>query len=119
MEAQPSIENMPERLGFSETEELRLLHEQLVTAFAGGDENVGALVEQYQLLAQAAVDPHDEHSSAKALIGLMVQMGLIRREAGRREGSLDDFYDARDMAHDMEFYEIYEALQAAIDAMLA
>lgn len=115
LEIPVTIEALPEALGFIETEELGQLRRELVEAMAAGAENVTDLATRYHLLAEEVVNQREGGDFAKAQIGLIVQMGVIRRDGGRNDAYLYDLNDAHTYAFNMGFDDIVPTIEAAID----
>jgi len=91
------IERLPEALGFVETPELSQLRNEVVRAMTADDEKQTELLARYELLGHAVVDRYsDRESYAKAQIGLIIQIGLIRRAGGTDYHK--DLEDASDYA---------------------
>ena len=93
VEEQASIDRLPEMLGYVETVELGRLRGTIVEGLKGGVEVTEQLT-RYHILAEEVVDQCDGRDRASAQIGLIVQMGLIRRDGGLAEASYEDFKDA-------------------------
>jgi hypothetical protein len=115
MEAKPAIDVLPGALGFVEAEELAQLRGQLVEAMAA-DSDVKELATRYHLLAEAVVNQREGDNFAKAQIGLIVQMGLMRRDGGRNDDYLEDLQDAVTYADNMGFDDIVKVLHEAISS---
>ncbi len=113
MEARPAIDALPETLGFVETEELGQLRGQLVEAMSAGAD-VKELATRYHLLAEEVVNQREGDDFAKAQIGLIVQMGLIRRDGGRSENYAEDLQDALTYADNMGFADVMPVLEEAL-----
>ncbi|HEU5121878.1 MAG TPA: hypothetical protein VFT59_03450 [Candidatus Saccharimonadales bacterium] len=114
--AETSIEQLPERLGFIESEELVSLRREILKVMATDREAaVKKLIGQYLLIGQRIVEEHQGDEFAKAQIGLSIKVSLIRREAERIGDYLLDLEDALVYASCMGFDDIITAIRGAMD----
>jgi hypothetical protein len=90
MTEQPSIDQLPEMLGFVETTEMSQLRENIAKALKC-QEDATELLTRYHLLGEAVADSMDH---ARARIGLIVQMGLICRDGGLVDDARQNLKDA-------------------------
>jgi hypothetical protein len=108
------IENLPVTLGFVETPELRQLRDEVVQAITAGDEKRAELLARYESLAQDVVNQHsDTEHYIKAQIGLIIQIGLIRR-AGEANYQ-NDLEDAAEYAWNARLDDLAAFLDEAIE----
>lgn len=99
VEAEPTIEQLPALLGFEETSELRELKALWVEGMIAGSD-VYAINDSYHVLAEEVVNRQIGTELEKsAQIGKLIQIALIRRDAGRLEDFIADLNDAADYAH--------------------
>ncbi len=113
----PAIDALPEALGFAETEELGRLREQLIKAMLAGAD-VKELAARYHLLAEELVNQREGEDFAKAQIGLIIQMGLMRRDGGRSDDFAEDLHDALTYAKNMGLADIVSVLEEAVSPEL-
>ncbi|MEX0748958.1 MAG: hypothetical protein WD467_02325 [Candidatus Saccharimonadales bacterium] len=92
MEEPASIEELPHNLGFIETAELRQRKAEWLAARDTEYYRQAAIT--YHELAQDLVDQQSGEARMKAQIGLIIEMGLIRRSMGKMEAYLEDVEDA-------------------------
>ncbi len=116
VEPKEPVEALPETLGFVETPELVELRGQLVEAIASGRGETKELATRYHLLAEEVVNQREGADYAKAQIGLIVQMGLIRRDGGRVDHYAEDLEDALTYAWNERLDDTVATLEAAIEA---
>lgn len=114
VEAQKSIDALPETLGFVETPELSQLRGQLAEVIAFGSEEVRELAIRYHSLAEEVVNQREGEDYRKAQIGLIVHMGLIRRDGGRTDHYVEDLEDALTYAWNERLEDTVATLEAAI-----
>ena len=86
MEPRSSIDLLPEMMGYVETRELSELRNSIVEALRRGEE-ARDLQTHYHMLAEAVVDELPGLARAGAQIGLIVQMGIMRRDGGSGRSS--------------------------------
>ncbi len=110
----PQVDTLPETLGFVETEELGQLRGELVEAIAADSEEVKELATRYHLLGEEVVNQQEDEDYAKAQIGLIVQMGLIRRDGGKVDQYKEDLQDALTYAWNERLDDTVAVLEAAI-----
>ena len=119
-EAEPTLDRLPEALGFRETEELRAIRRQLTGADPLEPETAKELRARYQSLAQEVVAQEADETTVRIDIGLTVQMALIERDSGaNREQVLDTLYDAAEYASQMGLDDLVASIQAARAAIKA
>jgi len=111
------INRLAETLGFIETDELRQIRPQLVAAMLAQDkETVIQLATQYHTLGEEVVNQQQNEEFARAQIGLMVALALVRRDGGRRADYVEDLEDALTcavaMSLDSEQFSIMKAIAA-------
>jgi hypothetical protein len=92
----PAVEALPALLGFAETEELRLLHEQIINVYSRDRETAQEFMTQYQYTARSHVDDAEDPYATQ--LGLLLQVAVIKRETGRMWAYLEDIEDALSMA---------------------
>lgn len=110
-----AIEELPERLGFVETEEMEQLRARLVEAMADEDrEKVRELATQFYALGEEEVNAKQGQDFARAQLGLAIAMCVIRRDAGRLNAYLEDLEEALDNADRMGYQDIVSALETAV-----
>lgn len=101
------IDTLPERLGFSETEELAQLRTKLVEAIATGDqEEISKLSLHYHLLGEEVVNRLEGDAFPKGQLGLNLAMALIRRDGGRLDAYIEDLRDALDQCYGLGYQDI-------------
>lgn len=115
-EVKLAIDTLPEALGYVETEELGLLRRHLIEAMAS-DTGVRDLATQYHLLAEEVVNQHRGGEFAKAQVGLILRMGLIRRDSGRTDDFIEDLHDALTYADNLGLTDIVLLLEETLDSL--
>lgn len=80
-----ALEELPEVLGYHETEDLARMADELVEAMLAGAETV-ELATRYFDRARAMIDQTDDEH---ARLGLEIRMALLRRTGGRAEAYLE------------------------------
>ncbi len=108
-----TIDTLLEVLGFVETEELSRLREELIEAMRAGSD-IKELITRYHLLAEEIIGQQEGDDFAKAQIGLIVQMGLIRRDGGQSDDFAEDLRDALTYATNMGLTDIVSVLEEAL-----
>lgn len=107
------IDDLPERLGFLETPELRLLREATIDAFVvGEEEQTKELRDHYQRVGEEVVDQLQGEEYTKAQIGLMVSLANLRRDSGKIDAYNDDLDDALTYASNMGYDDVVLTLEA-------
>lgn len=109
------IDDLPGVLGFTETPELSEVRGQLVEALASEVERVGVLAAHYHLVAEGIVEQHQGAEYIKAQIALIIQIGLIKRDAGKIDGYLEDLKDALDYAWNERLEDVVAILEKEIE----
>ena len=110
-----SIELLPGQLGFVETEELSQMRERLVKAYAfGNEEEISELARDYHLAAENIINNLAGENFPKGQIGLIITMGLMRRDGGRIDAYNEDLQDALDYSRNMGYRDVVLVLTAAI-----
>jgi len=108
------IDALPEKLGFIETTDLAELRGVLVEAIDSGSNRATRLMTVYQELGGEVVDELPNAERPRAQIGLIVQMGLIRRDGGRADQYMQDLEDAIDYAWQVGLDAEVAVLEAAL-----
>jgi hypothetical protein len=109
-----SIDQLPERLGFIETEEMCELHAGYVAARLSGEADIACeMVAEYHLLGQRVVEQYKGDALTRAQIGLTIGLALLRREVSVIDSYIDDLNDAIDYASNMNYSDIVESLETA------
>ncbi len=92
-----SMAYLAERLGFVEADEMTEVRSALTEAMASDSEYVRELAEDYQVRAEAVVDvAADSNTRNSKRIAANIAMALIRLDAGRVTGGIEDLYDVLD-----------------------
>jgi hypothetical protein len=113
--AREVIDQLSERLGFIETEELSRLRSELIAAMTHDSvEEVRDLVGRYLLLGEQLVSEYQDDDFARAQIGRSIRMALIRRDAGRVDDYLADLEEALEHANSLNYDDIVASLEEAI-----
>lgn len=113
------VDDLPNRLGFLETEELSHIRAQLVEATTSNNEEVvRELATECHQLAAEVVSRLQGDEYPKAQVGLMVAMALIWRDSGRNDDYLNDLQDALDCATNMGYNDIADTVRKALNAQL-
>ena len=107
------IGDLPEVLGYQETEEIAQLRGQLVEAMLHGADTKD-LANQYQLLAEVVVNQRRGNDFIRAQIGLTVQMALIRHDGGRIEACVEDLENALEYAENLGLHDVVALLDRVI-----
>lgn len=108
------IDDLPTRLGFSETPELKQLKEELLEAYASDNaENTRSILTRYHILGEEMVNEKQGPDYMKAQVGLIVAIGLLKRDMGRHDDYIDALEDALVHASNMDLEEIALAIRAA------
>jgi hypothetical protein len=94
MEPGRAIDSLPEVLGYVETEELATLRQQVIDLMVAGADAKESLARYRSLAGQVVDQLSDDGDWARAVIGVHVQVALIRRDGGRPEAYWDDLDDA-------------------------
>jgi hypothetical protein len=97
MEPRSSIDRLPEMMGFVETRELSELRNSVVEALGRGEE-ARDLQAHYHLLAEAVIYELGNDARPRARIGLIVQMGIMRRDGGSQTEYREELEDALSQA---------------------
>jgi hypothetical protein len=106
-----TIDELPNRLGFSETEELRRM--RLRTIVMANEEAFRELLTKYHVRAKEVVSNHQGDDFPRIQIGLSLAIGLIKRDAGEIEAYIDDLNDIIEYAARMGYTDIILLLQQA------
>lgn len=115
-----TVDNLPERLGFLETDELRLLkHAALVAHLEGKPGESRELRNHYQLVGERAVDELQGEDYTKAQIGLIVAVGNLRRDTGRVAAYINDLDDALMYASGAGYVDVATTLEGALSKAIA
>lgn len=111
--AQEGFEALAERLGFTETAELRHLRSALVEASEReNEEAIRLLTEQYQAQGEAVVEQQQGQAYAAAQIGLIIATATLRRDIGKVDLALEDLKNAAEYAENMGMDDIAAELLA-------
>ncbi len=90
------LPELPEALGYIETEEMQGLRQELIEAMKAG-EDIRELALRYRLLAEEFTERVNKSSPGSkdyARLGMLISMALMQRDGGRYEYYLDDLDDA-------------------------
>lgn len=116
-ETQPSIEALPELLGFVETAEMRELRPQFIEAIQSGTDEVRiGLARRYTELANQVVGQYQGDALDRAEIGRIVAMATMRRDAGRSDYYLEELEEALERASQEGYSDASSVIEAAIGA---
>lgn len=109
-EASEGIDQLPERLGFVETEELSRLRKELIAVMVRESD----LIDRYLSLGEQLVNTNQGDDFARAQIGRSIMMALIRRDAGRVGDYLADLEEALEYASSESYDDIVTLLEGII-----
>lgn len=101
---------------FAEPTELTTLRTTLVRELIARSETSPELMARYHELGQEIAEKDD---SGRAAVGLIIQMGLIRRDTGNYDSALEDFQDAYNYAVGMGFGDVADQLEELIRSIEA
>lgn len=114
-EAVRAARELPEALGFIETDQLRQLRAELIAAMQAGTSTVD-LATQYRLLAEELVSKQeDDDDFERAKLGLGISIGFMRRDGGREDAYRADMEDAILHAHNMGLDDVVILLEESLD----
>lgn len=112
------VDQLPEHLGFVETDELSDLNASIMEAMRQSNWTaIKDLKNQYQGLAEEVVGQHEGDAFARAQIGLIVAVGLMWRAAGKLDSYGAELSNAHQYACNMRFDDVAEALEVAMLAV--
>jgi len=101
------IDALPERLGFTETDELGQVRSQLIKAMTSdNEEETKELATRYHLLGEEVVNQLQGADFARGQLGLSVAMGLIKRDGDRLDAYIEDLGDALKVCDGMGYQDI-------------
>lgn len=107
------IDKLPGKFGFSETEALGETRLSLIEAMVSNDAKaVTELVGRYYELAQEVVNKLQGEDFSRAQIGVLLAMGLIRRDAGRTDDYISDLEDILEYATAVGYDDIAFSLRS-------
>ncbi|MEK7095980.1 MAG: hypothetical protein AAB896_01680 [Patescibacteria group bacterium] len=110
-----TVDQLPERLGFVESEELSALHAQVTETVPLGDEvQIRDLVFQYLEKGEKVVDQKQGDDFPRAQVGFLVAKALLWKEAGRVDYYSSDLRDALTYAENMGYEDTVTVLEAAL-----
>ncbi len=105
-------EFLSERLGFTETEELKAIRDYAVEASKKGDnEGVNTLVLEYQLRGEELVDNLEGSEYMCGQIGFIVAMAILHKDTGNLKAFLNDIADAKEYAFNAQEDETVTVLE--------
>ncbi len=115
-----SIDSLPETLGFVEPQELAELRQRVTEAYRLGTSDARELAAQYHEAAEFIVNAHEERQAyVNAQIGLILRMGLIRRDGGNLTAYATDLEDAFYYAWNARLDDLAVEIKQVWDEVLA
>lgn len=111
----PKIDQLPEVLGFEQTQELAQLRPVLTEAMRLKSDSLKDIAIKYQELGEHVVNAKQGEDFALAQIGQSIDKALIRRDAGNLQDYLGDLEDVLIYAHQMGFDDLADLLEAVIE----
>ncbi len=110
-----TVDQLPEILGFVESEELLALHARVIEAMPSGDEaQIRELMLQYSAEGEKVVDQKQGDDFPRAQVGFLIAKALLWKEAGREDYYPEDLSDALTYADNMGYEDVVPALVAAL-----
>ncbi len=103
-EAAPTIDNLADRLGFTETAEMQALAYEEWDAYSDAAE---------------AIVQNSEIKDPSVQVGLLVAVAKRKYTAGRIESALEDLQDAANVANDIQRPDIIDQIYGIMDAIEA
>jgi len=92
----PTVEQLPQKLGFVETEEMARLRQLWTEALTAGAEQAGELRAQYESLAMDLIGAIEDDGYTKAVIGLNIATSLVWRGSGNPERYIQELEDVQE-----------------------
>lgn len=115
-----SLDELCNRLGFAENDELKTIRELAVEASSSNDtERVRALFLEYQLRGEELVSGLQGGEYMRGQIGLIIAKATLHRDTGDLGKFLDDIKDAKEYAYDAYEDETVAVLEKAPSAEIA
>jgi hypothetical protein len=110
-----TVDDLPARLGFVESEEMVAIHRLLHEAHEKGEvDKVLTFITMYQVAAQDAMNQMKGIDYEKGQIALLVVRARLSRELGR----FDDYEGHLDAALTYALYRGHDDIVAVLDAVL-
>lgn len=108
-----NIQQVAERLGFTEIPELQTARAKWLEAIRSDTPNVTELAIRYADMAEAM----DTQSSAEFQIGLMIAKAGVYRDAGKVEFYREDLEDALQYAYQMDLTDLVAQIGAELNRL--
>lgn len=109
-----ALAELPEALGYTESEELVELRNELIAAMRAGADTK-ELATRYRLSAEEVVSALEGDAFTWANIGMLIHIGIMRREGGRHDDYREDLEDALMSARQLDLDDVVLILEAVLE----
>ena len=109
------IDNLPDQLGLVRTPEMLELRLSAVAAMKANDyDAIGALLKQYRTALEPQLETMRGDQYAKIQIGLIIDTGLMWKEAEKPESYAAELWNAANYASNRKFDELTQLLNTTM-----